>query len=718
LPNRRRQRRRQRARRRRRLAIVTFLLVAAGATLGAVGFGGAASIRHDCDLDSLRPASIGQNSFVYAADGSLLGSIPAERNREPVPLAEVCKWMRKATVAIEDRRFYSHGGVDFEGIGRALVADVRAGRAVEGGSTITQQLVRTLYIRKHDRTLKRKLVEACLAVKLSRNRSKNTILADYMNAVYYGNHAYGIEAAAQTFFSRPARKLTLLQASLLAGLPQAPSDYDPFDFPSRAIARRNRVLQAMYQNGDITYGNYQEAIRVTNLRLKPGRIYTRIHEPYFFGFVRDELVKKYGAETVRSGGLRVYTTIDRRFQRGANRAIRETLYYDSDPAAAIVAIDPRTGAIKTMTAVIPGRAGNQFNLAAQARRQAGSTFKAYVLTEAVAEGVNPDTTTYLSAPLHYQPDPYSDAWDVSTYSHTYSGSIPISQATLQSDNTVFARLTLDLGPEKVAAMAHRLGVRSTLKTKEGAYVPSLGLGSIGVSPLDMASAYATLAAGGIYSKPMAIRKVELADGNEDTDAGWGKPDRHRVIPDWVAAEVTSILEDNIRAGTGTGAAIGRPAAGKTGTTDDHADAWFCGFTPNLSATVWVGYPQAEIPMTSVHGIAVAGGTFPATIWRIFVESAIGSSRVFEFPEPRSEPVWRPFTRGQYAGEASQSQGYYYAPPASTEKEKKKAPRRPEPPPPPPEPLPPPPHQPLPPPPEPLPPPPPEPPPPPSPPPPG
>jgi penicillin-binding protein 1A len=646
---RRRQRRRTRARRRRRIAIVTLIVLAFAGATAAVGFTGANTLREGCNLSKLRPARIGANSFVYAADGSLLGSIPAERNREPVALGRISPWMRKSTIAIEDRRFYQHGGIDVEGIARAFWRDVRAGRVVEGGSTITQQLVRNLYIRKNERTLERKVTEACLAIRLSRNWSKDKILAEYMNTVYYGNHAYGVEAAAQTYFSRSASKLSLLQAALLAGLTQAPSVYDPFQYPARALERRNRVLRALYRSGDISFATYREASAVTDLKLKRGKIYSRIHEPYFFSYVREELIREYGAETVRSGGLRVYTTIDRRFQRAANKAIRETLYYRDDPASAIVAIDPRNGAIKAMTAVTPGRIGNQFNLAAQARRQAGSTFKAFVLTEAVSEGVNPDSTSYLSAPLHYQPDPYSEAWDVSTYDHSYVGSTSITHATLRSDNTVFARLTLDLGPENVAGMAYRLGVRSSLKTKEGAYVPSLGLGSIGVSPLDMASAYATLAAGGIYSEPTAIRKVELAGGELDTDAGWGRSRRRRVIADWVAHEVTKVLEQNIQSGTGTAAAISRPAAGKTGTTDDHADAWFCGFTPNLSTTVWVGYPQAEIPMRSVHGISVAGGTFPAQIWHLFMSRTLDGTRVWEFLEPKSEPIWHPF-HGQYAYE--------------------------------------------------------------------
>jgi penicillin-binding protein 1A len=654
----RRHRRRQRERRRRKIAIIVGLIALALATVAAGGITGAATVAPRCDLDNLRPVEIGQNSFVYAADGSLLGSIPAEKNRQPVPLQQVSKWMRLATIAIEDRRFYEHSGIDLEGIARALAADVRAGRVVEGGSTITQQLVRNLYISR-EVTFERKLIEACLAVRLNNRRSKQWILESYLNTVYYGNHAYGVQAAAQTYFSKRASALTLGQAALLAGLTQAPSVYDPLNKPASALRRRDQVLQAMLQNGDITQRQYARAVRDRRLHLNPGRLYTRIREPYFFSYVREQLIQQYGANTVRSGGLRVYATIDRRFQQNARNAILRTLPYREDPAAAVVSIDPQTGAIRAMAAVTPGRRGNQFNLASQARRQAGSTFKTFVLTAAVAEGVDPDSTSYNSRPFVYQPDPLSEPWEVATYSHEYLGYTSISRATLSSDNTVFAQLTLDLGPEKVAEMAHKLGVRSNLKTREGVYVPSLGLGSAGVSPLDMASAYATLAAGGIHSEPMAIRKVVLPDGTVDTDAEWGKPVRKRVIPDWVAAEVTEILADNMTQGTGTGASIffNRPAAGKTGTTDRHTDAWFCGYTPTLSTTVWVGYPQAQIPMENVHGIEVAGGTFPATIWNLFMRSSIGNTRPVDFAPPRSSPQWRPFDRGQYANDYGDEYSY-------------------------------------------------------------
>jgi len=639
-------------RRRRHAALIAAALVAIAVGIVAAGFGGAAAFEASCSISELRPVSTGPqggpaNSFVYAANGSLLGSIPADKNRQPVALSQVSPWMPRATVAIEDKRFYKHGGVDYKGIVRAAVRDLRAGKVVQGGSTITQQLVRNLYISRQ-RTLKRKVKEACLAIKLARSRSKDWILGSYMNAVYYGNHAYGIEAAAQTYFSRRASTLTLDQSALLAGLPQAPSVFDPIHRPLDALARRDQVLSAMRANGAITHREYVSAMSDRKLHLVPGRLYSRIREPYFFSYVRDQLIAEYGANTVRTGGLKVYTTIDPRLQVAARKAIISTLSAPTDPASALVSVDPATGAIKAMTAVTPGRTGNQFNLVAQAKRQAGSTFKMFVLAAAVDRGINPETTYYVSGPFHYQPDPYSPAWNVTTYDHTYLGSTSIENATLQSDNTVYAQLTLDVGPAKVAAMAHRLGVRSPLTTKEGAYVPSLGLGSIPVSPLDLASAYATLAAGGIYSKPMAIRRVVLGNGREDTDAGWGEPERKRVVSAGVAYTVTQILGRNMQYGTGTGAYFGRPAAGKTGTTDNFADAWFCGYTPNLEATIWIGYPRGEIPMLNVHGIAVSGPTFPATIWKSFMLAAVGRSRPVDFSVPSVLPTWHSFTRGQYA----------------------------------------------------------------------
>jgi penicillin-binding protein 1A len=658
-------RRRRAARRRRRSAVaalaavlVLVVLAAAAAAGGVFAFGAS------CDLASLRPVSIGANSFVYAADGSLLGSIPAERNREPVSLDRMSPWVPKATIAIEDRRFYDHGGLDAEGIARALWENVKARDIVQGGSTITQQLVRNLYISR-EQTVRRKLKEACLAVKLNRAWSKERILTTYLNQVYYGNAAYGIEAAAQTYFSKPARDLALAEAALLAGLTQAPSAFDPLTEPQRSLARRNQVLAAMRDAGTITPAAYRAALAQRSLGLRPGRLYTDIREPYFFGFVRDRLIAEYGAETVRSGGLRVYTTIDPRLQRIARQAIRETLYDPGDPASALISINPANGAIRAMAAVVPGRPRNEFNLLSQARRQPGSTFKTFVLSAAVEQGINPETSYYVSAPFTYRPvaDGTCDDgswWCVKTYDSSYYGWSSIARATIRSDNAVYAQLTLDVTPEKVAEIARRMGVRSPLDVA-GRYVPSMGLGSIAVSPLDLASAYATLAAGGIYSEPMAIRRVVLANGKVDTRAGWGTPKRRRVLSDGVAYTVTRILEDNVQYGPGTRAYFGRPAAGKTGTTDRNADAWFAGYTPDLTTAVWVGYTRGEIPMENVHGIAVSGGSFPATIWRLYMERALAARPAASFREPAQWPVWKTFRRGPNA----LSYDPYYRPPATT-----------------------------------------------------
>jgi penicillin-binding protein 1A len=637
---RRRTRRAARSRRSHRLGVLLGVLLVLGASAVAAGAVTAVSLmRTHCDLDVLRPVSIGQNSFIYAADGTSLGSIPAERNRQPVTLTEISPWMRRATIAVEDRRFYRHSGVDYEGIARALWRDITEGEVVEGGSTLTQQLVRNLYISR-ERTVGRKLREACLAIQLNRKWSKQRILRSWLNTVYFGNRSYGIEAAAQTYFSKHARDLNLREAALLAGLPQAPSAYDPFVAPDVALGRRNTVLRAMLDNGDITRKQFRWAVASSSLKLRAGELYSTIREPYFFGYVRDELIDHYGANTVRSGGLEVYTTINPRFQRAAEISIRETLDQPGDPASAVVSINPANGAIRAMTSVTPGRKGYQFNLVAQARRQAGSTFKTFVLATAVMKKIDPSSTYYVSAPFYYQPDPNVPAWEVSTYDHSYSGWSSIESATIRSDNSVFAQLTVDVGPENVAATARRMGVRTPLLA-----VPSLGLGAIAISPLDLASGYATIAGRGMYSRPMAIRKVILRDGREDTEAGWGKPQRRRVMSEGEAYVITKILEENMQYGTGTGAALVRPAAGKTGTTDDHADAWFAGFTPDLTTVVWVGYPQGEIPMESVHGISVSGGSFPADIWRRYMQRALWSSPPREWEEPSELPEWEPWERG-------------------------------------------------------------------------
>ncbi len=640
-----RTRRRQAKSKRRRVLVLVALLLLTGAiaAVAGVAWSGARAFASSCSLDSLQPVAIGQNSFVYASDGSLLGAIPSEQNRQPVTVDEMSHWIIEATVAIEDRRFFEHEGVDYSAILRAALRNLESGEIVEGASTITQQLVRNLYIGREP-TFERKVTEACLALKLEDNFTKTEILETYLNQVYFGNLAYGIEAASQTYYSKPASELKLKEAALLAGLPQQPSVFDPFQRPEEAVRRRNVVLQAMLEANFITRNQYDKAVEAP-LELKQGRLYTRIREPFFFSFVRDQLIEAYGAATVRTGGLQVFTTIDRDFQRYARQAIRENLDEPTDPASAVVAINPRTGAIRAMASVAPGRSDLEFNLAAQGRRQAGSAFKTFVLTESIRRGISPQSTHYLSAPFLYQPDPLAEPWDVSTFDHSYYGPTPISVATLRSDNTVYARLTVDLGPESVADLAQEMGIQTTLQP-----VASIGLGSNSVSVLEMASAYATLAAGGVYSSPFAIRKVVLPDGTEDEESGWGRPRRKRVLPDWVAAEVTKILEQNVLGGTGTRANIGRPAAGKTGTTDDFADAWFVGYTPNLSTAVWVGFPNAQIEMRNVHGISVSGGSFPAQIWAAFMSAALDGTEPEDWPVPSEVPIWQPFFgENQYSG---------------------------------------------------------------------
>jgi penicillin-binding protein 1A len=645
----RRRKRVQRQRRRRRAGAI-FAGVTGGivALLVLAGFGAGTALSSSCSLSSLRAVDIGANTFVYAADGSLLGSIPAERNREPVTFRRMSTWLPRATVAIEDRRFYEHGGIDYLGIARALWADVSAGKVVEGGSTITQQLVGDLYTGR-EQTFQRKIKEACLAIKLADKWSKSKILTTYLNTVYYGNHAYGVEAAAQTYFSRPARSLNLAQAALLAGLPQAPSLYDPLHNPKAARVRRGEVLRAMRDSGTITPAQYRWAARQP-LRLKPGAIYTSIKQPYFFSYVIDELESVYGANAVREGGLRVYTTIKPKLQADARRAIRETLDQHGDPAAAIVSVEPGTGAIRAMTAVVPGNRKNQFNLAAQSARQAGSTFKPFVLAAAIEKEIDPDTTYYTSAPFTCTTGPWCEGdykagkpWTVTTFDHSYAGSISITNATLRSDNTVYAQLTLDVGPDTVWKMAERLGVHLTQKP-----VASIGLGSLSVSPLDMAAAYATFASGGIYATPTAIRKVILPDGKVDTTAGWGTPKTKRVLSQGVAWKVNQILGENAQYGTGAGSGDGvHPNAGKTGTTSDFTDAWFDGYTRDFSTVVWMGYPNGEIPMTDVHGRSVAGATFPVPIWHLYMESAEKGLPATPFPTPNAMPVYKYFQRGYF-----------------------------------------------------------------------
>lgn len=588
-------------------------------------------------LSSCKPVERRGNSTVYAADGTKLGAIASGEAREPVPLRRIPKDLQLATVAIEDQRFYEHDALDYEGILRAAVKNLEAGEAVEGGSTITQQLVRNLCIRDPERTLERKIVEAELAIQYAKRHSRRQILGQYLNVASYGtiegSTAVGVQAASRFYFSRPVWKLNLAQAALLAGLPQAPSEYNPVLDPGAARERRDQVLRQMEKLGFVSPGR-AEAARRAGLGLDLSGDYFEHRQPYFFDYVENELIDEYGVDTVRNGGLKVETTIDLDLQRVGLEAMRSTLPYSTDPSAALVAVDPRNGHVRAMVSSSQhGR--SQFNLAAQGHRQPGSTFKAFVLTTAIKQGIDPYSTYYTSKPLSLDL-PHWGHWEVSTADEGYQGTVNLQQATVSSDNTVFAQLDLDVGPESVAQTAKSMGIVTKL---DG--IPAEGLGGlrIGVSPLEMASAYATLAAGGIHRNPVSIEKVTFPGGRVDRPQ---EAAPRRVLPEPVAYEVTRLLHDNITEGTGTAAYTGCAGqAGKTGTTDEYTDAWFSGYQPNLAAAVWVGYPDSnDVSMTSVHGITVFGGTFPAEIWHALYSA--GGVPCEEFDQPEQKISWAPY----------------------------------------------------------------------------
>jgi penicillin-binding protein 1A len=590
------------------------------------------------------------NTVVYAGDGSKLGLVDSDEARAPVSIDRVPKQLQLATVAIEDQRFYEHGGIDYEGIARAALKNLEAGETVEGGSTITQQLVRNLCIRNPERTLERKIIEAKLAIEYAKHHSRKEILGQYLNVASYGTvegtTAVGVGAAARIYFSKPVWKLSLAQEALLAGLPQAPSEYNPILNPRAARQRRNEVLAKM-ADPDLGFlsPTRARAAQQQGLGLDVSGTYFAHRQPYFFDYVENELIERYGVDTVRDGGLRIYTTIEPKLQEVGLEAMRSALPYSTDPSSALVSIDPADGEIEAM-ASSSSYGASQFNLAAQGHRQPGSTFKTFVLTTAIRQGIDPYSTYYVSKPLDLNLPEWGH-WEVHTADEGYLGRVNLQQATVASDNTVFAQLDLDVGPRDVAATAKSLGIVSPL---DG--IPAEGIGGlrVGVSPLEMADAYATLAAGGVRHDPVAIRRVVFPGARVE------RPDRdppRRVVSAAVAYEVTRLLHDNITEGTGTAAYTGCPGqAGKTGTTDRETDAWFAGYQPNLASVVWVGYPQSNaIEMTSVHGITVFGGTFPAEIWHSLYSAAEVPCE--EFEKPKTPISWSPYF-GQFTAAASRA----------------------------------------------------------------
>jgi penicillin-binding protein 1A len=654
--------------------MVVVVLVAIGG-LSVVGWVVATAASAPA-FSSLKERDPGSNTEVLAADGTRLGWIQADELSRPVSGDRLPKLLKDATIAIEDERFYNHQGVDYEGIIRAAVQNFVDRDQIQGGSTISMQLVRNLYTADREREglagYQRKIREAKLAEELENKHSKEWILEKYINTVPYGTvggqTAIGAEAASLIYFGKHVQRVDLHEAALLAGLPQAPSTYSPILNPAGAKRRRDEVLRKMGELGMVSETSAARAIE-RPLDLKPSRYFSRRRESYFFDYVKDELIKEYGAQKVRLGGLVVHTTIDLEKQQQARAAI-ETRMGDIGPSSAVVSIDPRNGRILAMAS--SGDYGeSKFNLAAQGHRQPGSAFKTMALMTALRQGVDPDATSYVSrSPIHInEPSICGAPFETKTYDGSSRGSLSLRRATLASDNSVYIQLAVDLGPDKIAETAHDLGITSQLN---GYCAESLGGLEQGVSPLEMANAYATIASGGYRNRPTAITKVEHPDGTTELPRRWRKK-RTKAFTDGVAYKAVEILQQNIVSGTGGNANIGCPSAGgKTGTTDFNTDAWFVGFTPLLSTAVWVGYPNDRTQMSSLyHGGPVDGGTYPAEIWGTYMQQAT-EGKCPQFPQPEEPFVASPFF-GEYSrsgasrfGEDESTDDTTYVPEESTE----------------------------------------------------
>ena len=582
---------------------------------------------------------------MFAADGTRLGFIQSDQLSSPVSWSEIPADLKNATVAIEDQRFYKNNGIDLTAIFRAAVKDLTNGQALQGGSTITMQLMRNLYLGPDQHTLRQKITEAKLAVEYTEHHSKRSILTSYLNSIPYGTiggqTAIGAQAAARVFFDEPVWQLNLQQAALLAGLPQAPSQYNPFRYPQLARQRRNVVLAKMAELHYVTAAQAAAAARAP-LELHLGNFYSQRREDFFFEYVREQLEDRYGRTTVEQGGLKVYTTIDLNMQRLARKAIAEVLDEPEDPASAIVTIDPHNGDIEAM-AESETYEESQYNLAADGHRQPGSTFKAIDLADALSRGVDPNSTYYLSHTLQPGWLPSYPTYEVKTFEGTsLDEEMNLVTATLHSDNTVYAQLAADLGEPTITQMAYEMGVKTHLSS-----YPAEALGglTVGVTPLEMADVYATLADGGWRNSPIAITKVVFPDGH--VDANWGIPHRVKVLSEGVTAEETNILHQNVESGTATRSAINCPTAGKTGTTSELVDAWLDGYTPNYSTVVWMGYPNKRVSMTDVHGEPQQGGYLPAEIWHDYMSAVTEGQPCAPFPESKESLSYAPFF-GKYA----------------------------------------------------------------------
>lgn len=568
------------------------------------------------------------SSRIVDDQGRELAVLAKDGYRVQVPLEQVAPVVKDALLSSEDRRFYEHGGIDPIGTMRAFVNDVRGGNT-QGGSTLTQQLVKNSYLTS-ERSVTRKVKEAILAIKLDRQQSKDEILSRYLNTVYFGRGAYGVEAAAKVYFDATAKDLTTEQAALLVGELRAPELAEPARHPDEATARRNRVLDAMVSNGKLSQAEADRAKAAPLGTVDLGQQITLTSgvAPHFVEWIRQQAIAQFGEATVYGGGLTIRTTLDIDQQRAAEQAITSVLDQPDDPQAALVGVD-KDGAIR---AYVGGRdfANLKVDLArgrdgGGSGRQAGSTFKPFGLAAALEKGIGLGTA--FPGPASLTLTTPGGPWKVQNYGDESFGNIDLTTATANSVNTVYAQLALKTGAPAIADVAKKAGITSPLEAN-----PSIVLGAEEVSPLDMADAYLTFAREGERVAPYAIAAVEDRSGRPIFKAP--APKAERAMAQGTAQAVSYALQQVVARGTGKGAQIDRPMAGKTGTTQDYGDAWFAGYTPSYAAVVWVGYPEgAARPMKGVHGIDVTGGTLPAQIWKAFAEPALANVPKDAFTPP-------------------------------------------------------------------------------------
>jgi penicillin-binding protein 1A len=609
---------------------------------GAVGVG--ANVLNDrlnaAGADFTRVPHFPERSTIYAADGSVLSTIFLDENRDYVKLRFIAPIAQKAVLAIEDDGFYQHGALDLPALFRAAIANLAAGDITQGGSTITQQLVKQAVIGDTTQTFARKFQEAALAIRMEQRYTKDQILELYLNEVYFGNGQYGIGTASQYYFGKPAAKLRLPQAALLAAIIRAPGFYDPIAHPDHARARRNEVLDRLAALGWVSEARVQKA-KATPVVLQPsaGRGVHKV-EPFFVYYIRNLILDMDNHEfdafgktrdqrvhTLYQGGLKIYTTLDPAWQRDAQEAVDASPAIDpspNSPDVSLVSVDAKTGAIRAM---LSGKdyQRDQLDLVWQGRRQVGSAFKPFTLVAAFENGF-PSGKVYDSSSPYCDPRWLSSTGCVSNAEGGGQGYIDLWTATQDSVNVVFAQLALDVGPDKIVEAAHQMGITAPLDA-----VPAITLGVEEVSTLDMASAYSTLANDGVHCQPFAIARVELPGSKL---LYRHKPSCKQVIEPTIAHLVTAMLQRVVTGGTGTAAALpGRPVAGKTGTAQDYTNVYFAGYTPQVATAVWVGFPNGQIPMDSYYGGSVFGGTVAAPIWHTFMTKAMAGLPVEGFEAP-------------------------------------------------------------------------------------